>query len=157
MASTEITAREDGTSFSPSAAVALVSRTVGVDAVGLEQRAAGLATRSIKKASKLRALDLAIRCMDLTTLEGADTPGKVVATCAKAVRPDPSDPSIPSVAAVCIYPSLVPVAAAQVRGTGVRVASVGGSFPSGLGPLDARIQEIADAVEAGADEVDIVL
>src|SRR2546423_5939127 len=128
-----------------------------VDQVGAEERAAGLAKRSIKKDSKLWALDLAIRCMDLTTLEGADTPGKVVAMCAKAVRPDPSDPSIPAVAAVCIYPALVPVAAAQVRGTGVHVASVAGSFPSGLGPLDVRLREIREAVDAGADEIDIVL
>src|SRR6266700_7120916 len=93
-----------------------------VDAVGLEERAAALAKRSIKRESKLWALDLAIRSMDLTTLEGSDTPGKVVAMCAKAVRPDPSDPSIPPVAAVCIYPQLVPVAAGQLRGTGVHVA-----------------------------------
>src|SRR5437867_7070800 len=106
-----------------------------VDEVGADERAASLAKRSIKKASKLWALDLAIRCMDLTTLEGADTPGKVVAVCAKAVRPDPADPTIPSVAAVVIYPALVPVAAAQLHGTGVHVASVAGGFPSGLAPL----------------------
>src|SRR5215831_15545620 len=123
-----------------------------VDQVGVEERAAGLAKRSIKKASKLWALDLAIRCIDLTTLEGADTPGKVVAMCAKAVRPDPTDPTIPSVGAVCIYPSLVAVAAGQLQGTGVHVASVGGAFPSGLGPLDARVSEIRRAVEDGADE-----
>jgi len=128
-----------------------------VDAVGLEERAASLATRSIKKDSKLWALDLAIRCMDLTTLEGADTPGKIVAICAKAVRPDPTDHSIPSVAAVCLYPALVPVAAGQLKGTGVHVASVAGSFPSGLGPLRERLDEIRDAVAMGADEIDIVL
>jgi len=128
-----------------------------VDAVGLEERAAALAKRSIKRESKLAALDLAVRCVDLTTLEGADTPGKVVAMCAKAVRPDPTDPSIPSVAAVCIYPELVPVAAGQLSGSGVHVASVAGAFPSGLGPLDARLQEIRQAVAFGADEVDIVL
>ncbi len=81
-----------------------------VDEVGAEERAAALAKRSIKKSSKLWALDLAIRCMDLTTLEGADTPGKVAAMCSKAIRPKPGDPSIPSVAAVCIYPALVPEA-----------------------------------------------
>jgi deoxyribose-phosphate aldolase len=135
----------------------LVARVAAVDAVGLEQRAAALATRSIKRDSKLRALDLAIRCMDLTTLEGSDTPGKVVAMCAKAVRPDPSDASIPSVGAVCLYPQLVPVAVEQLRGTGVRVASVAGGFPAGLTPLDARLQEIRDVVEMDADEVDIVL
>src|SRR5881396_2219080 len=95
-----------------------------VDQVGAEERAAALAKRSIKKSSKLWALDLAIRCMDLTTLEGADTAGKVAALCAKAVRPQPGDATIPPVAAVCIYPSLVPTAVAHVRGTGVRVASV---------------------------------
>ena len=135
----------------------LVARTVAVDAVGLEERAASLAKRSIKKSSKLWALDLAIRCMDLTTLEGTDTAGKIIAMCAKAVRPDPIDPTIPSVAAVCLYPQLVPVAAAQLAGTGVHVASVAGAFPAGLGPLDARLREIAEVVELGADEVDIVL
>jgi deoxyribose-phosphate aldolase len=125
--------------------------------VGLEERAASLAKRSIKRESKLWALDLAIRCVDLTTLEGSDTPGKIVAMCAKAVRPDPTDASIPSVAAVCIYPALVPVAAGQLKGTGVHVASVAGSFPSGLGPLAERLGEIRAAVDMGADEVDIVL
>jgi deoxyribose-phosphate aldolase len=143
--------------FSPAAGVALVARTTGVDAVGLEQRAAGLATRSIKRDSKLWGLDLAIRCMDLTTLEGADTPGKVTAMCAKAIRPDPTDPAIPSVAAVCIYPALVSVAASRLGDSGVHVASVGGAFPSGLGPLDTRLAEIRDAVADGADEIDIVL
>jgi deoxyribose-phosphate aldolase len=138
-------------------AAALVAGVVAVDAVGLEERAAALAKRSIKREAKLRALDLAIRCVDLTTLEGADTPGKIVAMCAKAVRPDPTDASIPSVAAVCIYPELVPVAAGQLRGTEVRVASVAGGFPSGLAPLDARLTEIREVVAMGADEVDIVL
>ena len=135
----------------------LIARTVAVDAVGLEERAASLAKRSIKKSSKLWALDLAIRCMDLTTLEGTDTVGKIVALCSKAIRPDPVDPSIPSVAAVCLYPQLVPVAAEQLQGTGVHVASVAGAFPAGLGPLDSRLREIAEVVELGADEVDIVL
>ena len=135
----------------------LIARTVAVDAVGLEERAASLAKRSIKKSSKLWALDLAIRCMDLTTLEGTDTIGKIVALCSKAIRPDPVDSSIPSVAAVCLYPQLVPVAAEQLAGTGVHVASVAGAFPAGLGPLDSRLREIAEVVELGADEVDIVL
>jgi deoxyribose-phosphate aldolase len=140
----------------PDAAL-LVTRTTTVDAVGLESRAAALATRSIKKAAKRHALDLAIRCMDLTTLEGTDTPGKVIALCAKAVRPDPLDPSVPSVAAVCLYPQLVPVAVAALAGSGVAVASVAGSFPGGLGPLEARLTEVRDVVAAGAGEVDIVL
>ena len=143
--------------FSAASAGALVARAAAVDAVGLEERAAALGKRSIKRDSKLWALDLAIRCMDLTTLEGADTPGKVVAMCAKAVRPDPMDPSIPSVAAVVIYPALVPVAAGQLKATRVHVASVAGAFPSGLGPLDERLGEIRDAIEMGADEIDIVL
>ncbi len=95
--------------------------------------------------------------MDLTTLEGSDTPGKVRAMCAKGIRPDPLDASVPSVAAVCIYPELVAVAAEAVRGSGVKVASVAGSFPAGLGPLPVRVDEIRRAVEAGADEIDIVL
>src|SRR5215470_7164726 len=110
-----------------------------VDQVGAEERAAELAKRSIKKTSKLWALDLAIRCMDLTTLEGADTPGKVAALCAKGIRPQPGDATIPSVAAICIYPSMVPTAAAQVRGTGVRVASVATAFPSGQSFLDVKV------------------
>jgi deoxyribose-phosphate aldolase len=136
---------------------ALVSHVVGVDAVGLEGRAADLAKRSIKREAKLFALDLAIRCMDLTTLEGADTPGKVIAMCSKAVRPNPLDPSIPPVAAVCLYPELIPVARDHLRGTGVKVAAVGGAFPSGLGPLPSRLDEIRRTVEMGADEIDIVL
>jgi deoxyribose-phosphate aldolase len=143
--------------YTPREAVRLVTRTTAVDAVGLEERAAALGKRSIKRGSKLWALDLAIRCMDLTTLEGVDTVGKIVAVCAKAVRPDPTDPSIPPVAAVCIYPQLVPVAKEQLRDTSVRVASVAGAFPGGLGPLDARLSEIRTAQEQGADEIDIVL
>jgi deoxyribose-phosphate aldolase len=138
-------------------AVRMAVRTTAVDAVGLEERAASLAKRSIKKDAKLWALDLAIRSMDLTTLEGSDTVGKIVAICAKAVRPDPLDASIPPVAAVCLYPQLVAVALEQLEGTGVKVASVAGGFPSGLGPLDARLQEIRDVAEAGADEIDMVL
>ncbi|HEX5614215.1 MAG TPA: deoxyribose-phosphate aldolase [Acidimicrobiia bacterium] len=128
-----------------------------VDAVGLEARAAALGGRSIKQSAKLAALDLAIRCTDLTTLEGSDTPGRVESLCAKARRPDPSDPTCPPVAAVCVYPNLVPVAVAALAGSGVKVASVAGAFPSGLGPRDARIAEIRAAVAAGADEIDMVL
>jgi deoxyribose-phosphate aldolase len=138
-------------------AARLVARASAVDAVGLEERAASLAKRSIKRGSKLWALDLAIRCMDLTTLEGSDTAGKIVAMCAKAVRPNPVDPSVPPVAAVCIYPQLVPVAVGELKNTGVKVASVAGGFPSGLGPLDARLREIREVVDLGAQEVDIVL
>jgi deoxyribose-phosphate aldolase len=129
----------------------------GVDQVGAEARAAGLATRSIKKASKVWALDLAIRCIDLTTLEGADTPGKVRTLCAKARRPDPTDPSTPQVAAVCIYPDLVPVAAAETAGTAIAVASVATAFPSGRASLRTKLADTADAVAAGADEIDMVI
>jgi deoxyribose-phosphate aldolase len=143
--------------WNPQAADAATIRVTPVDAVGLEERAASLATRSIKREAKLFALDLAVRCCDLTTLEGADTPGKVTAVCSKAIRPDPTDPSIPSVAAVCVYPALVPVAAERLKGTGVKVASVAGGFPSGLAPLQERLDEIRQAVRWGADEIDIVL
>ena len=128
-----------------------------VDQVGAEERAASLAKRSIKKSAKLWALDLAVRCIDLTTLEGQDTPGKVAALCAKALHPDPSDPSIPPVAAVCIYPALVPVAAARLRGTGVHVASVATAFPSGQTFTSIKVAETREAVAAGADEVDMVI
>jgi deoxyribose-phosphate aldolase len=143
--------------WSPQAAEAAMVRVTPVDAVGLEERSASLATRSIKREAKLYALDLAVRCCDLTTLEGSDTPGKVVAMSSKAVRPDPTDPTIPSVAAVCVYPNLVPVAAEVLKGSAVKVASVAGGFPSGLAPLEARLEEIRQAVRWGADEIDIVL
>ncbi|HLU33646.1 MAG TPA: deoxyribose-phosphate aldolase [Natronosporangium sp.] len=129
----------------------------GVDQIGAEQRAAKLATRSIKTTAKAWAIDLAIRCVDLTTLEGADTPGKVRALCAKAQRPDPTDPECPPVAAVCVYPALVPTAAAELAGSGIRVASVATAFPSGQAPLEVKVAETTAAVAAGADEIDMVI
>ncbi len=132
-------------------------RIGSVDEVGVEERAAALAKRSIKKDAKLYALDLAIRMMDLTTLEGADTPGKVAALCSKAIRPDPTEPGIPSVAAVCVYPNLVPTAVEKLQGTGVKVASVATAFPSGQSPLDVKLRDVEDAVAMGADEVDMVI
>jgi deoxyribose-phosphate aldolase len=129
----------------------------GVDQVGAEARAASLATRSIKKDAKLAALDLAVRMVDLTTLEGADTPGKVRGLCAKAVRPDPADGAVPSVAAVCVYPDLVRVAKAEVDGSAVAVASVATAFPSGRASLAVKLADVAGAVAAGADEVDMVI
>src|SRR5918911_4373388 len=96
-------------------------RVGSIDQVAVEARAGELAKRSIKREAKLFALELAIRCMDLTTLEGSDTPGKVAALCSKAVRPDPTDPHIPSVAAVCVYPNLVPTAKEKVAGSGVKI------------------------------------
>ena len=132
-------------------------RIGSVDAVALEARASELAKRSIKRESKIYALELAIRMMDLTTLEGADTPGKVRAMCAKAQTPDPGDPSVPSVAAVCIYPSLVGVARRALRGTAVKVASVATAFPSGQAPLEVKLADVRAAVDAGADEIDMVI
>ena len=129
----------------------------GVDEVGAAQRAAGLATRSIKKDAKLQALDMAVRMVDLTTLEGADTPGKVRAMCAKARQPDPSDLSVPPVAAVCVYPDLVRVAKEAVAGSGVAVASVATAFPSGRASLAVKLADVEVAVSAGADEVDMVI
>ncbi|HZB48125.1 MAG TPA: deoxyribose-phosphate aldolase [Mycobacteriales bacterium] len=129
----------------------------GVDQVGAQARAAALATRSIKKASKQWALDLAIRCVDLTTLEGADTPGKVRALCAKGRQPDPTDPQTPPVAAICIYPDLVPVAKAELAGSTVKVASVATAFPSGRASLAVKLADTREAVAAGADEIDMVI
>ena len=144
----------------------------GVDQVGAEARAAMLATRSIKTTAKAYALDLAIRMIDLTTLEGQDTPGKVRALCAKAVRPDPGDPSAPPVAAVCVYPDLVAVARAALDGSGggsssgggggggkapVAVASVATAFPSGRASRAVKLADTKEAVAAGADEVDMVI
>lgn len=128
-----------------------------IDAVGLEERAATLATRSIKKQSKIIGLQLAIACMDLTTLEGKDTPERVRQLCRKAITPDPDDLSLPSVAAMCVYPSLVPAAKGALAGTGVKVASVATSFPSGLSSLDVKLQDAREALQAGADEIDMVI
>jgi deoxyribose-phosphate aldolase len=132
-------------------------RVGSVDQVAAEERAATLAKRSIKRESKLFALELAVRMTDLTTLEGADTPGKVAALASKAVRPDPADPTVPSVAAVCVYPDLVPVAREKLAGSSVKVASVATAFPSGRSALDIKVEEARRAVEAGADEIDMVI
>jgi deoxyribose-phosphate aldolase len=129
----------------------------GVDQVGAEARAATLATRSIKATAKQAAIDLAISMIDLTTLEGQDTPGKVKALCAKARRPDPSDPSVPPVAAVCVYPDLVATAKTALGNSGIKVASVATAFPSGRSSLAVRVQDTEDAVAAGADEIDMVI
>lgn len=128
-----------------------------VDAVGAELRAASLATRSIKKQSKVEGLMLAVRCCDLTTLEGSDSPGKIRQLAAKALRPAPGDGSIPHVAALCIYPRLVSLAAGLLEDSGVKVASVATAFPSGQAPLETRLEEIERAVADGADEIDIVI
>jgi deoxyribose-phosphate aldolase len=129
----------------------------GVDQVGAAQRAATLATRSIKRDAKLWALDTAVTMVDLTTLEGADTPGKVRGLCAKARQPDPADLAVPPVAAVCVYPDLVAVARPELAGSGVKVASVATAFPSGRASLAVKLADVADAISAGADEVDMVI
>jgi deoxyribose-phosphate aldolase len=129
----------------------------GVDQVGAEARAATLSTRSIKTTAKAWAIDLAITMIDLTTLEGQDTPGKVRALCAKALRPDPSDPTVPKVAAICVYPDMVPVAVEALGDSGVHVASVATAFPSGRASLPVKLTDTRDAVAAGADEIDMVI
>ena len=129
----------------------------GVDQVGAEQRAAALGTRSIKTDSKRKAIDLAIRMVDLTTLEGMDTPGKVRALAAKAMRPDPADPTCPSTAAVCVYGDMVGVVKEALGDSGVHVAAVATAFPSGRAPLDVKLADTRDAVAAGADEIDMVI
>src|SRR6476619_6449106 len=129
----------------------------GVDRVGAEARAAALASRSIKTTAKQWALDMAISMIDLTTLEGQDTPGKVRALCAKALRPDPSVPDTPRVAAICVYPDMVPVAVEALRGSRVKVASVATAFPSGRSSLAVKLADTRDAVAAGADEIDMVI
>jgi deoxyribose-phosphate aldolase len=129
----------------------------GVDQVGVEARAATLATRSIKTTAKQFALDLATSMIDLTTLEGQDTPGKVRALCAKGRRPDPTDPSCPPVAAICVYGDLVEAAVDALAGSPVKVAAVATAFPSGRAPLDVKLEDVRAAVDAGADEIDMVI
>ncbi len=129
----------------------------GVDQVGADARAAALATRSIKTTAKAFAVDLAISMIDLTTLEGADTPGKVATLCAKARRPDPQDATAPSTAAVCVYNDLVGLARAELGSSGVKVAAVATAFPSGRASLAVKLADTRDAVVQGADEIDMVI
>lgn len=135
----------------------LTSSSVSVDAVMLESRAAALATRSIKTSAKLEGITLSIRCIDLTTLEGKDSRGRVRSLCAKAISPRPGWPNVPSVAAVCVYPNLVPVAKEALHGTTVKVASVATAFPSGLSSLEVKLADTAAALASGADEIDMVI
>jgi deoxyribose-phosphate aldolase len=138
-----------------------------IDQVGANERADFFTKRSVKKGSKLAVLNLALRMCDLTTLEGADTPGKVIQLCGKARFPATPEMltdkaagkalEIPSVAAVCVYPSLVAVAAKALRGTEIKIASVATAFPSGQGPLEAKILDTKFAVEQGAHEIDMVI
>ncbi|MFC4336460.1 deoxyribose-phosphate aldolase [Salininema proteolyticum] len=143
-----------GSVTSGATAAALVRTLPRVDAQGLEARAADLSTRSVKKDSKARAIDLAIGMVDLTTLEGADTPGKVRSLCAKAANPGHG---APRTAAVCVYPSMVAVAAEALSGTGVNIASVATAFPSGQAPLPVKLDDTRAAVAAGATEIDMVI
>ncbi|MBL9213607.1 MAG: deoxyribose-phosphate aldolase [Opitutaceae bacterium] len=143
---------------SPHAAFRRLFDAIGtVDAVGVEERVAKYATRSIKKGAKVWGLKAAVSMVDLTTLEGKDTPGKVASLCRKALRPH-DDPAIPRVAAVCVYPAMVrPARRALGTGTGVRIASVATAFPSGQAPLKTRLAEVRSAVADGADEIDMVI
>jgi deoxyribose-phosphate aldolase len=137
-----------------------LNKLPGVDAVGADARAAMLATRSIKTTSKRWAINTAITMVDLTTLEGADTVGKVQALCAKAVRPDPTDLTVPSVGAVCVYNDMVSVARKHldsIGGAHVPVAAVSTAFPSGRASMKVKIQDTQDAIDAGAGEIDMVI
>jgi deoxyribose-phosphate aldolase len=151
------TVRFDDVTASESSLRRFLHGLPGVDQVGCEARAASLGTRSIKTTAKEFAIDLAIRMVDLTTLEGQDTPGKVRALATKAMRPDPADPSCPSTAAVCVYNDLVGVAKETLGDSGVKVAAVATAFPSGRAALDVKLADTRDAVEAGADEIDMVI
>lgn len=132
----------------------------GVDQVGIEARVAELGTRSIKKESKAFAIDLAISMVDLTTLEGADTEGKVRSLCNKALRPDPTDPSVPHVGAICVYNDMVEIARSHldlIGGKSIPVAAVSTAFPSGRASYTVKLQDTRDAIEAGAEEIDMVI
>jgi len=137
--------------------VATLKALPGVDAVGVESRVAKLATRSVKTSAKKEALDLAVSMVDLTTLEGADTPQKVRSLCTKAMFPDPRDQSVPAVAAVCVYPDLVALAKDVLKGSTVKVASVATAFPSGRASMKVKLADVEEAVFAGADEIDMVI
>jgi deoxyribose-phosphate aldolase len=135
----------------------VIRRLPHVDRVGVEERAATLGKRSIKTTAKQQGIRLAVSMTDLTTLEGADTPGKVRHLCAKAVVPSPTMPEIPSCAAVCVYPSLIGVVRETLEGTGVRAASVATAFPSGQASLEVKLRDTEEAVHAGAEEIDMVI
>jgi deoxyribose-phosphate aldolase len=134
----------------------LIDDVGSVDQVGIDERVAKYGTRSIKKTAKIFGLKLATSMVDLTTLEGKDTPGKVASLCQKALHPH-DDPGIPATAAVCVYPSMVRHAAKHVKGTSVKIASVATAFPSGQAPLKTRLAEVRAAVADGADEIDMVI
>jgi len=146
--------------FSESSLKAFLQTLPKVDEVGVQARAAMLATRSIKTTSKAWAIDMAISMVDLTTLEGADTPGKVRAICAKAVRPDATDLTVPAVGAVCVYNDMVQIARStldQIGGASIPVAAVATAFPSGRASFAVKAQDTMDAINAGAAEIDMVI
>jgi deoxyribose-phosphate aldolase len=147
----------DDVTRSESAFRAFLHGLPGVDQVGAEARTAVLSTRSIKTTAKAWAIDTAISMVDLTTLEGADTPGKVRSLCAKARRPDPGDPTTPQVAAVCIYGDLAGVARDALAGSGIHIAAVATAFPSGRASREVKLADVKDAVANGADEIDMVI
>ena len=128
-----------------------------IDSVGLNERVDSLATRSIKKESKLEALNMIVSMCDLTTLEGEDTEGKVSQMVAKAIIPDPNDLDINNVAAVCVYPSLVSIAKEKIGNSSVKVAAVSSYFPSGQVPMESKLLDTKYAIDSGADEIDIVI
>ena len=134
----------------------LIDNVGTVDQIGIEERVTKYATRSIKKNAKVFGLKLATTMVDLTTLEGKDTPGKVASLCQKALHPH-DDTDIPATAAVCVYPAMVKHAAKYVKGTSVKIASVATAFPSGQAPLKTRLAEVRAAVADGADEIDMVI
>ena len=134
-----------------------VSRVPPVDQVGIEERAAGLARRSIKKEAKRAGIRLAMSMLDLTTLEGKDSEGKVRQLCRKAIRPSPEDPTVPHVAAICVYPNFVAIAKDALGSSGVKVASVATGFPAGQVPLPVKLDDTRRAVAMGADEIDMVI
>ena len=139
---------------------AFLDNLPGVDKVGAESRAAMLGTRSIKTSSKSRAIDLAISMVDLTTLEGADTPGKVRSLCAKALRPDPTDPTVPHVGAICVYNDMVRIAREYldlIGGQSIPVAAVSTAFPSGRASMEVKLRDTKDAIDSGAAEIDMVI
>ncbi len=135
----------------------IIPKITPIDHVAVEEKVSRLNKRSIKKESKIQALKMALSMMDLTTLEGKDSEGKVIQLCQKARQPHPAMPDLPHVAAVCVYPSMVKVAKKALRGSGIHVASVATAFPSGMAPLSVRIEDTKFAVAEGADEVDMVI
>jgi len=131
--------------------------TIPIDQIGVQERVSRLFSRSIKKDSKVQALKLALSMIDLTTLEGKDSLGKVKQLCYKASHLHEQYPGLPNVAAICVYPTMVPIAKNSLAGTGIKLASVATSFPSGMASLDVKLDEVRSVVDAGADEVDMVI